>query len=474
MKILGLDVGEKRIGVAKVDSKVKIAVPVGFITVDGSEWQEIARIARLNSTNLFVLGLPRSNEGNETAQSQYVRKFASELKKHVPEAKISFQDESLTSVLAEERLKSRKKAYQRGDIDAEAATIILQDFIERFSDGASSEASSEVFDLSSSETLGPARRYGRTGAHSLLVSRESSSEDKIKHPKKKPLMILLALLVLGLSGVTGVLKYRDYVRWQREEYYKEQESQMKAEVFTFTVAPGETIFDLKKDLATIKRGEGVENYTQAEIEAAFNAEYDFDFLKERPAGASLEGYLYPETYEFYATNTVETVLAKFLGGMEKVIAENNLRERFNARGLSLHEGITLASIVQAESVANSNDQAIVAQVFYSRIAYGWKLGSDSTITYALDVLDPERNIYKDNAAALTIDSCYNTRIYAGLPCGPIANSGLSALIATAEPADTAYLFFLTGDDGLMYYSYTEAEHFQNTHLHCQTLCNILL
>ena len=473
MKILGLDVGEKRIGVAKVDSKVKIAVPVGFIAVDGSEWQEIARIARLNSTNSFVLGLPRSNEGNETAQSQYVRKFASELKKHVPEAKISFQDESLTSVLAEERLKSRKKAYQRGDIDAEAATIILQDFIERFSDGASSEASSEASDLAFSETL--RSRPSLRGSLALVAPVVATGSSKDKSRSRKKLVLTCSLLiVLVLGGVTGALKYRDYVRWQREEYYKEQESQMKAEVFTFTVAPGETIFDLKKDLATIKRGEGVENYTQAEIEAAFNAEYNFDFLKERPTGASLEGYLYPETYEFYATDTVETVLAKFLGGMEKVIAENNLRERFNARGLSLHEGITLASIVQAESVANSNDQAIVAQVFYSRIAYGWKLGSDSTITYALDVLDPERNIYKDNAAALTIDSCYNTRIYAGLPCGPIANSGLSALIATAEPADTAYLFFLTGDDGLMYYSYTEAEHFQNTHLHCQTLCNILL
>ena len=63
MRIIGLDVGEKRIGVAKADSGTRIAIPVGFINVDGSEWREIARIARLNSTNLFVIGLPRSNEG---------------------------------------------------------------------------------------------------------------------------------------------------------------------------------------------------------------------------------------------------------------------------------------------------------------------------------------------------------------------------------------------------------------------------
>ena len=79
MRVIGLDVGEKRIGVAKADSNTRIAVPVGFINVDGSEWQEIAKIARLNNTNLFVLGLPRSNNGNETQQSQYVRNFAKTL-----------------------------------------------------------------------------------------------------------------------------------------------------------------------------------------------------------------------------------------------------------------------------------------------------------------------------------------------------------------------------------------------------------
>ena len=106
MKIIGLDVGTKRIGVAKADSSTKIAIPVGFLLTDGSEWQEIMRIANLNNTNLFVLGLPRSNEGNETAQSRYVRDFARKLVQNIPGAKIRFQDESLTSVEAENRLKN--------------------------------------------------------------------------------------------------------------------------------------------------------------------------------------------------------------------------------------------------------------------------------------------------------------------------------------------------------------------------------
>lgn len=235
--------------------------------------------------------------------------------------------------------------------------------------------------------------------------------------------------------------------------------------FSFTILPGETIYDVKKKLLNL-------NYPETEIDTALTADYDFDFLKGRPAGATLEGYLYGETYNFYETDSVKTVFSKFLEGMEKVIKENNLEERYKKQGLSLFEGITLASIVQKESPAG--EHATVAQVFLSRLGLGWKLGSDVTVSYALETVDPERRIYSDNAAALDIDSCYNTRLYTGLPCGPISNPGLAALLAVAEPADSSYLYFLTGDDGLMYYSYTESEHNQNASLHCQKLCNISL
>ena len=114
MKILGLDVGEKRIGVARVDSATRIAVPVSFIEVNGNEWQELARLTNLHNTKFFVIGLPRSNEGNETKQSLYARNFAKILTEKIPGAKIRFQDESLTSVEAESRLKSRQKKYEKG------------------------------------------------------------------------------------------------------------------------------------------------------------------------------------------------------------------------------------------------------------------------------------------------------------------------------------------------------------------------
>ena len=480
MKIIGLDVGEKRIGVAKVDSTTRIAVPVGFVLVDGSEWQEIAKIANLNNTNLFILGLPRSNEGNETAQSLYVRNFARTLAEKVPGARVRFQDESLTSVEAENRLKKRGKKYEKGDIDAEAASIILQDFIESFkvSDlNADSETAPEGGSNKGRKKKSPDEIMEQITENTKNIAKKGADKanfevQKAKYKSKKFSTLLIippVVIVLVLIGLTIVLKVRDHIRAEREAEYARIEAEMLAETFDFTIAPGETIFDIKKNLAKI-------GYTQTEIDEAFNFNYStmegLGYLSSRPAGATLEGYLYGETYNFYKGAAVKDILATFLGEMGNTIQENDLEAKYKERGLSLHEGITLASVVQKE--ASSPEQPTVAQVFLTRLGLGIPMGSDVTVSYALDIIDPAREMHPDNESALVVDSCYNTRVHAGLPCGPISNPGLTALLAVANPSDTEYLYFLTGDDGVMYYSYTEYEHNQNAYLHCQELCNISL
>lgn len=460
MRVIGLDVGEKRIGVARADSSTRIAVPLGFIEANGSEWQEIARIASVNSTNLFVLGLPRSNEGNETAQSAYVRDFARKLVSAIPDAKVKFQDESLTSVIAEERLKSRGKAYEKGEIDAEAATIILQDFIESAVGSFADQKTQPSPDI----TACIDNPISDIGAESVVWEGEENGKKKSKK-SLKVLSVVIIVVILGLLAAGVLLWIREQRRAERAEEYARQEAAMQAEVFNFTILPGETIYDIKDSL--VEAG-----YSISEVEEAFNTDYDFDFLKDRPEGATLEGYLFGETHEFYEGTSVKEILTEYLKGMGKVIQDNNLEGRFKEHGLTLYEGITLASVVQKE--AATSDQPTVAQVFLSRLSYGMLLGSDVTVSYALDTVDPNRQIYADNSAALTIDSCYNTRLHPGLPCGPISNPGLSALLAVAKPSDTSYLYFLTGDDGMMYYSYTEAEHNQNIYSHCQDLCNASL
>lgn len=140
MRIIALDVGTKRIGVAFADASVKIAVPRVMIPVDGNEFAEIAKQFRLESADVIVSGLPRNNQGEETAQTTVVREFIDKLAQYFREHEqkqplIKFQDETLTSVEAEQYLTANTHEFSRkeratGKLDSEAAAIILQDFLE--------------------------------------------------------------------------------------------------------------------------------------------------------------------------------------------------------------------------------------------------------------------------------------------------------------------------------------------------------
>ena len=123
-----LDVGEKRIGVAVADTAIKIAVAFDTVVVDGREIEAIAEIIVREKAKTIVVGYPRNQQGETTAQTNYVELFAQKLE-DIAET-IVFQDESLTSVIAEQRLIAIKKPYNKGDIDAQAAAIILQDYME--------------------------------------------------------------------------------------------------------------------------------------------------------------------------------------------------------------------------------------------------------------------------------------------------------------------------------------------------------
>lgn len=126
--IVCLDVGEKRIGVSIGDSNVKLAIPFGIIDVNGGEIESIKSIFEKENADILVVGYPRNQSGETTAQTKYVEDFTRQLSSIT--SNIVFQDESLTSVIAEQRLSSHNRPYTKADIDAQAAAIILQDYIE--------------------------------------------------------------------------------------------------------------------------------------------------------------------------------------------------------------------------------------------------------------------------------------------------------------------------------------------------------
>jgi putative Holliday junction resolvase len=126
--IISLDVGERRVGVAFADSKIRIPVPLVTLDVNGQEIDQLKSIVADKSVDIMVVGLPRNQQGEETKQSVAARDFAAKLQGlDVP---VVFQDESLTSVLAEQNLVSIGKPFEKADIDKHAAAIILGDYLE--------------------------------------------------------------------------------------------------------------------------------------------------------------------------------------------------------------------------------------------------------------------------------------------------------------------------------------------------------
>jgi UPF0755 protein len=207
-------------------------------------------------------------------------------------------------------------------------------------------------------------------------------------------------------------------------------------------------------------------YSDEEIAEAFSASYDAEYpllFSDKPVTADLEGYVYGQTYRMASGSSVKQILRRTFEEFETQIKENNLVEAYKAQGLSLYQGITLASIIQRE-VPAAADQKQVAQVFLKRYRAGGTLGSDVTYHYAADKLGVPRDH--------ELNSPYNTRKVAGLPPGPISSPGSSALLAVAFPAPGEYLYFISGDDDKTYFATTNEEHEANVAKHCAYKCSL--
>ena len=126
--ILALDVGDRRVGVALADSQIKIAVPYGYLERSDKVIQQITELMLDHDIDTLVIGYPRNQSGEATKQTESVEQFAEELAEIEIDADLVFQDESLSSVEAERRL---GRVKDKGEIDAEAASIILQDYLEQ-------------------------------------------------------------------------------------------------------------------------------------------------------------------------------------------------------------------------------------------------------------------------------------------------------------------------------------------------------
>lgn len=178
-----------------------------------------------------------------------------------------------------------------------------------------------------------------------------------------------------------------------------------------------------------------------------------------PHAQSLEGFLFPSTYEFTRHTTCEEAAKRMVQNFRAVweSLDPGGAQQF-PQGLSLEQVVTLASLIERET-PNPNERPLVAGVFYNRLRLGYPLQCDPTVQYALALKGEfARNIHPSD---LHTDSPYNTYEHRGLPPGPIANPGEASLRASLSPSVTDYLYFVANAEGGHFFSRTLAEHNRN-------------
>lgn len=236
----------------------------------------------------------------------------------------------------------------------------------------------------------------------------------------------------------------------------------KVAVDLFTILPGQRLDQIRQ--AFIKEG-----YDEASVDKALDPRLyaNMPALVDKPADASLEGYLYPDSFQKTADTLPETIIRASLQELGNAL-KPELRNAFTLQGFNTYKAITLASIVERE-VNSQADRSTAAQVFIKRLTINMQLGSDVTACYGAiknKVMKPTDNCNN----FVGYDSAYNTRIHTGLPTGPISNVGSSGLKAVAYPSSTDYLYFVAGDDGVTHFTKTNAEHEEATRQYCKKLC----
>lgn len=228
---------------------------------------------------------------------------------------------------------------------------------------------------------------------------------------------------------------------------------------TFTILKGWRLEEVAATLPTT----GLTITPDAFMEAVNTVPESHAYLQAIPPQGTLEGFMLPDSYNVPRDLTIDQLINYILDNFG-IQVTFDMREGFERQRLNIFEAVTLASIVEREAVSE-DEMPLIASVFLNRLAIGMKLEADSTVQYALG-FNQEQNSWWTNPLTsqhLQFDSAYNTYRYPGLPPGPIANPGLTALRAVAFPARSPYYYFRAtcDDSGEHVFAETFEEHLLN-------------
>lgn len=314
-----------------------------------------------------------------------------------------------------------------------------------------------------------------------LFTKVSSNDEDIK---------IIIPLGTGKDGIADILKENNIIRstlgfkiyvklnnitdFKAGEYSLKQNMSLKEITETlqsgvlynqdnidFTYLEGKNIRWLAEKIAETTNNTQDDVYNLLENEQYIDSLIDkywfiTDDIKNKDIYYSLEGYLFPDTYELENEDvTVEEIFGKMLDKMEEVL--NEYKDEIENSGLTTHEILTIASIIEMESV-HSEDRKDVASVIYNRLDINMAIQSDVTTYYAFKIDMGERDLYQKE---LDTYNPYNTRgpnMEGKLPVGPISSVSKTSIEAAINPNETDYLFFVADKNGKIYFSRTSSEH----------------
>jgi UPF0755 protein len=308
-------------------------------------------------------------------------------------------------------------------------------------------------------------RPGDTGAPVMLTVFEDQSDAEIAHELAAQGLIRSTLLFQGqfrLAGgalVPGTYTLRkgmsvpqiiDRITGAAPVEEEAAVASTAPESFDITIPEGWRMEQIAAEYERL----GGEGGAAAFLDAVATIDRSqFDFLADLPPEESLEGYLFPDTYRFDGSDPKLNVATMLTNFGNKYTPE--MRQRTQQMGLTIHDVLTLASLVEREAQL-PEERPTIADVYLSRWEQGWNLDADPTVQYAIGT--PQDWWPKLSGDDLFFDSPYNTYQRAGLPPGPIANPGFASIQAVLFPDDTPYMYFVAkGDTGEHAFAVTAEE-----------------
>ncbi|MDQ0287045.1 UPF0755 protein [Desulfofundulus luciae] len=306
-----------------------------------------------------------------------------------------------------------------------------------------------IFGMLSPVTSGQGRSVNVT----IPRSASSSNIGRILHEEGLVHSAWFFNFYTRLKGVDGRLKAGPYTFSTAQSLPEIVNELVKGpdEGRVFTIPEG---FNLKQ-IAELLEREGLVTRRDF-LAAAAGDTFDYPFLHGLPAGPNrLEGYLFPDTYRVGSNTSAHEVIDLMLSRFDRKLKEMDYYRKVKAAGLTLHQAVIIASMVEREARVD-RERPLIAGVIFNRLKRDMPLQIDATVQYALGS-QRAKLYYKD----LEVDSPYNTYLIRGLPPGPIACPGEASLLAAVQPAKTSYLYYVARPDGTHAFASTLDEHNAN-------------